>query len=534
VVDTQVLGIRLMRGWKYIALVVGVLLPYTSALNTARTAENAGADESVCTGRPLASKDNTAAVLTDCDLESMWAKAGMRAHLEKCAQDGQASGVISFGFALHPGGGIGELEVRPKNSCVETALKTHLAGPQEGKPGYVEGRLVVAGEKPVEVSLSLDSWLFPRRSPVKALPGRLVAEGHGYTSTCSLGSAHLALRLGTMPPSPGPALDPAVEQLVEKCEQNITDGDWESWTRSDWKREREISCKCLTGLLEDADLEVRGRAAEKLAQGRYWKGRRALSAVVVEMMKPPGCQKESECLPVAPRSAQAGLVLVRMLKAHRRLRRWVKDEHLEALARHPSRQVRLHLVGDILKNWRGDLPPVVGILYRDPDPVVRARTCNIGCQRDDRFGREEFLKGLAHARAEIRAATVLYAGSCVEKAGLQVRRHLRKEADPAVALLMLQALPVAPEPLVLKRAGKALLDPCPIVRFLAGKLLRNTKALPKEEVKRALAREPNVALKEQLVDLLGSGGPQSGSSPRLQIWLQFETGKNSPGPKSSK
>jgi hypothetical protein len=496
------------------------------------------ADDSVCTGRPLASKDGTAAVLTDCDLESMWAKAGMRAHLRQCAESGQASGAISFGFALHPGGGIGEVESSPKNACVETALKTRLAGSQEGKPGYVEGRLVVSGKQPVEVTLSLGGWLYPRRSPVKALPGRLVAEGDGYTSTCSLGSAHLALRLGSMAPSAGPApgraLDPAAEQLVEKCEQNITEGDWESWTRADWKREREKSCKCLTGLLQAADLEVRGRAAEQLAQGRYWKGRRALTAAVMEMMKPPGCQKESECLPVAPKNTQAGLVLVRMLKAHRRLRRWVKDEHLDALARHPSRQVRLHLVGDILKNWRGELPPAVGILYHDPDPVVRARACNIGCQRDDRFGREEFLKGLAHARAEIRAATVLYAGSCVEKSGLQVRRRLRTEDDPAVALLMLQALPVAPEPLVLKRAGEALLDPCPIVRFLAGKLLRNAKELPTEEVKQALAREPNVALKEQLVNLLGSGGPQSAASPRLQIWLQFGTGENSSGPKRSK
>ena len=511
-----------MRGWYYIALVVCALSPC------------AAADDSVCTGRPLTSKDNTAAVLTDCDLESMWAQAGMRAHLQQCAESGQAAGVISFGFALHPGGGIGEVTTSPKNSCVESALKTQLAGSQEGKPGYVEGRLVVTGKQPVELTLSLGGWLYPRRSPVKVLPGRLVAKGDGYTSTCSLGSAHLALRLGSVTSSSGPARDPAAEQLVEKCEQNITGGDWESWTRSDWKREREASCKCLTGLLQDANLEVRGRAAEQLAQGRYWKGRRALTAAVVEMMKPPGCQKESECLPVAPKGTRAGLVLVRMLKAHRRLRRWVKDEHLDALARHPSRQVRLHLVGEILKNWRGELPPAVGILYRDPDPVVRARACNIGCQRDDRFGREEFLKSLAHTRAEVRAATVLYAGSCVEKSGLQVRRRLRTEADPAVALLMLQALPVAPEPLVLERAGKALLDPCPIVRFLAGKLLRNTKELPTAEVKQALAREPNIALKEQLVNLLGSGGPHSAASPRLQIWIQFETGENSPGPKSSK
>lgn len=514
-----------MCGWKYILFVVCALLPCAS-----------GADDSVCTGRPLVSKDGTAAVLTDCDLESMWAEAGMRAHLQQCADSGQATGAISFGFVLHPGGGVGEVESSPKNPCVETVLKTKLAGSQEGKPGHVEGRLVVAGKRPAEVTLSLGSWLYPRRSPVKALPGRLAPEGGGYTSTCRLGAAHLALRLDS-----GPGFSPAVtagktaaEQLVDKCEQNITEGNWETWTRSDWRREREASCKCLTGLLQDADLEVRGLAAERLAQGRYWKGRRALTAAVVGMMKPPGCHKESECQPVAPRDTRAGLVLVRMLKAHRLLRRWVKDEHLEALARHPSREVRLHLVRNILKNWRGDLPAAAGMLYRDPDPVVRARTCNIGCQRDDRNGREEFLKGLAHTRPEIRAATVLYAGSCVEKAGLQVRRHLHKEADPAVALLMLQALPVAPEPLVLQRAGKALLDPCPIVRFLAGKLLRNTKALPTEQIKEALAREPNVALKEQLVDLLGRGGPPRAASPRLQIWLQFETGENSSGPKSSR
>jgi hypothetical protein len=86
---------------------------------------------------------------------------------------------------------------------------------------------------------------------------------------------------------------------------------------------------------------------------------------------------------------------------------------------------------------------------------------------------------------------------------------------------MLQALPAAPEPLVVQRAAKALFDPCPIVRFLAGRLLRSTEALPEKEVKQALAREPNVALKEQLVDLLGRGGLPPGARHRLQIWLQF-------------
>jgi len=524
-VAPEILGIQLMRGMRKLFLIVCALLLSASSL---------AEEDTVCTGRPVTSQDGSAAVLTDCDLKTVWARAGIRAHLQECARSGQASGVITFEFALHPGGGIGDLKVRPKNSCVETAFKTHLAGALEGKPGFVEGRLVVAGEEPGEITLTLGSWLYPRRSPVEALPGRLTAEGGGYTSTCSLGSAQLALRLGSGLPSAGLFRDPAAEGAVEKCEENITEGDWESWSRADWKREREKSCKCLTGLLGDANLEARGRAAEQLAQGRYWKGRRALTAAVVEMMKPPGCQSGSECPAVAPKDTQAGLVLVRMLRAHRRLRRWVKDEHLDALARHPSRQVRLHLVGDILKNWRGELPPAIGILYRDSDPVVHARACNIGCQRDDRTGREEFLKGLMHSRVEIRAATVLYAGSCVEKADLQVRRRLRVETDPAVALLMLQALPVAPEPQVLQRAGKALFDPCPVVRFLAGKLLKNIKALPIKEINQALAREPNVALKEQLVNLLGRGGPQGGGSPRLQIWLQFGTGENSSGPKRSR
>jgi hypothetical protein len=73
-----------------------------------------------------------------------------------------------------------------------------------------------------------------------------------------------------------------------------------------------------------------------------------------------------------------------------------------------------------------------------------------------------------------------------------------------------------------------------VVRFLAGKLLRNAEALPEKEIKQALAREPNVALKEQLVDLLGRGGPQSAGSTRLQIWIQFDIGKNSSGPKRSR
>jgi hypothetical protein len=72
------------------------------------------------------------------------------------------------------------------------------------------------------------------------------------------------------------------------------------------------------------------------------------------------------------------------------------------------------------------------------------------------------------------------------------------------------------------------------VRFLAGRLLRNAKSLPTEAVKQALAREPNVALKEQLVDLLGRGGLPPSARHRLQIWLQFDRGENSSEPKSSR
>lgn len=528
-VDPQVLGIQLMCGSRDLVLGVCVLLlgaPFESSAE-----ENA-----VCTGRPIASRDGSAATLTDCDLEAIWARVGLRARLEQCTRTGRASGMISFGFSLYPGGGIGDLESKPENPCVETVLKTCLDGPLEGAPGFVEGHLAVTGEQPARVTLSLSGWLYPRRPLVKPLPGRLVAEGNDYTATCPLGSAHLALRLDSRSGSAGPGavVGPAAKELVDKCEQNIQEGNWETWSRADWRREREKSCNCLIGLLSHADLEIRGQAAERLAKGRYWKGRRALTAAVNEMMKPPGCKSGAECLPVAPRDTRAGLALVRMARAHLRLRRWVKDEYLEALARHTDRQVRLHLVRDILKNWRGNLPPAVGILYRDPDPVVRARACDIGCQREDRAGREQFLEGLKHPRAEVRAATALYARSCVERASLQVRRHLRREDDPAVALLMLQALPSAPESLVNQRAAKALFDPCPIVRFLAAKLLWNAGTLPEEAVKRALAREPNVVLKEQLAELLGRGGPPPGTRHRLQIWLQFPTGENSSGPKSSR
>ncbi len=531
-VDSEVLGVLLMRALEIPALGVCILLLCASAAPDGAAAR----DDIFCTGRPITARDGTAAGLTDCDLEVAWKRAGLRARMQRCVQAGQADSDISFGFVLYPGGGIEDLVFEPENPCLEAVVKTHLAGPSEGTPGFVEGRLVVTGEKPGNITLTLTGWLYPRRSPVVVLPGCLVPEGDGYTSTCPLGSAHLALRLGSPSGSAGvnTSFDQAAEDLVDRCEQNIQAGGWETWTRADWKREREKSCKCLIGRLGHEKLEVRGRAAERLAQGRYWKGRRALTAVVKEMMKPPGCRNGAECRPVGPKDTEAGLVLVRMVRAHLRLRRWVKDEYLEALARHPARQVRLHLVRDILKNWRSGLPPALGILYHDPDPVVRARACDIGCQREDRAGREEFLKRLMHPRAEIRAATIMYAGSCVEKSSRQVREHVRQEADLAVVLLMLQALPVAPEPLVAQRVVKALFDPCPIVRFLAGRLLRNAKSLPTEAVKQALAREPNVALKEQLVDLLGRGGLPPSARHRLQIWLQFDRGENSSEPKSSR
>jgi len=193
-VDPEVLGIQLMRSVGILTAGICVLLLFAPAF---------AQDDTFCTGRPVASRDGSAAVLTDCDLEVIWTRAGLHTHLQECVQAGQTDGDISFGFALYPGGGIGDLVSEPENSCLEAVLKTHLAGPLQGKPGFVEGRLVVSGEKLEDISLTLASWLYPRRSPVVVLPGRLVPERGGYTSTCPLGSAHLALRLEVRAEHPG-------------------------------------------------------------------------------------------------------------------------------------------------------------------------------------------------------------------------------------------------------------------------------------------------------------------------------------------
>jgi hypothetical protein len=352
----------------------------------------------------------------------------------------------------------------------------------------------------------------------------LSRDGDTATTWCKLGKARLVLRLG---PAAGEAarLEPSAAdiravQLVDACEEKLQVEKPNGWSRSDWTRERKEACNCLVGLLGHSKLPVRAAAAERLAQERYWRGRRALTDTIYRMMGITTCDN-SGCSPKVPAKLQEGLALVRMIHAQLRLRHWVREELLEALAKHPQRQVRLQLISRILSSRRGELPTAHGVLIRDRDPVVRARACNIGCQRSDRLSQKTFRADLRSRSPEVRAAALLYAGRCARNAGPRLLEDLPRETIPAVALLRLQSVPQAPDSLLARIAGDALLDSCPAVRFLAARLLWRAKERPIEKLKEAIAREPNPEYKHQLSDLLRPAGSLPASRHSMRLWLQY-------------
>jgi hypothetical protein len=98
---------------------------------------------------------------------------------------------------------------------------------------------------------------------------------------------------------------------------------------------------------------------------------------------------------------------------------------------------------------------------------------------------------------------------------------VEQEKHMVVALLMLQAVQEVPAALLVEQASQALSNPCPAVRYLAARLLGRSKKRPIEILKETIAREPNPALKDQLVDLLQYGRRLPAARHALRLWLQL-------------
>jgi len=493
------------------------------------------AAEQDCARQVVAADDGSPSELDDCQLQKIMENAQLRMHLQACISEAQRAkvrvyGGFGFSFKIHKNGGLSGL-VLPASvfdrtslpKCFARSIKKRFGKPDQGKPAQVQARFTIQADAPADFSISLTSQLVQKKAkPPKPLPGRFVKSPGGMISKCGLGSAELILRLGSAVSYGGRKIEAVrVEAKVDECEKHLWDEASENWTRSEWRKERDKVRKCLVGLLSDEDLQVRVAAAERIATGRYWRGRRALTATIRRMMCPADCDKK-ECKVVVPKNVDEGLGLLRMVKAQLSLRRYVKDDVLEALAKHPSGEVRLSLVREVLSRWRKKLPAIAARLIKDPDLMVRSVTCNLGCQRGDRDSLLSFVQDLKSSDPVVRAVAVLYAGNCVYNASREVIEAARREPILEIAILMLQALPGAPDDLIINRATQALYDPCPTVRFLAARLLTHVKEMPIKPVKNALAREPNPALRRQLTSLLDDQNDRQPLHQSLQLWLQLK------------
>lgn len=504
----------------------------------------------VCTGRAVRAADGSASGLDDCALADVLRRAALREHLAVCARALRSArervfGGFAFSFRLYPDGGVSDVRIQPSafdrtglTECLRRVLQRRLRGGRRGKPALVEGRFALHQEAERGFSYTLTSALVEVvRSPPPPLPGGFAREDAGWLSWCPLGEGRLGLRLvpRRTPVHPAPAvadpLAPGVHavSLVDGCELALREDRPEGWSRREWKKARKQACACLEGLLEHTELDVRATAAERLARGRYWSGRRALTAALHGMLGIEGNGRSNggsdvgtgaEQIARVPAGVEPGLATVRMVWAHLRLRRWIRDGILEALARHPARMVRAQLLSRILDSRHQEMVPALRVLLCDPDPVVRARACNLGCQRDDRDSLRVFLSDLASARPVIQAAALVYARDCARWAARQVREAAVEEPDPLVALLMLEALPDPPAGLVEKRAGDELFNPCPARRFIAARLLGRFSERPAEVLRQALGRERDPALRAQLESLLDHPAAPPPARYEVRLWLQ--------------
>ncbi len=493
----------------------------------------AWAGESVpCTGRAVTTIDGKSSGLDDCELDRIFAGDRLRGLVLPCAHLARrrmqtAFGELEFTFRLYPGGGLSHLVVLRTNftddtvtRCFVQSMKQRFAGPSSGEAAWMEGRFVIPAQQTENFSVTVSSWLHSGEPlPSTKLPGRFALVDGQRTASCPVGSANLVMRIGANKGQPARSATEAEISTVAGCEEVLYQDSAER-SRSQWRKERKKACSCLTRLLAHPNPSLRALAAEKIAAGHYWRGRRALTAAIRQMMKAPDCT-EKNCPLLPPAGAGEGHAVIEMLMAQLRLRRFVPKDVIEAMARHPSRVVRLRLVREILSQVHARLDEVARQLEADSDPVVRMMTANLGCQRAERDSIKTFLHELTNPDPAARVAAMLYAGSCVRRSAREVRKAVDQEADLKVALLMLYSLPAPAEVLVRARAIQGALHACPLVRMIAGRLLARIRKRPMEKLRQAQARESDPLLTKLWTALLTDQDPINGHHS-FQIWLQWD------------
>jgi hypothetical protein len=509
-----------------------------------------------CSGRLLVDAKGQPVGLTDCQLSDRIEKAQLREHLGECVQalegaDRRVYGSMRFELDMHSGGGASAVRF-PRSAfdrtgfpdCVSRVIRRRLAGSREGKPFSLQGRMRLEPGRAEDFAFSLSGLLAPPvRKRLAGLPGSFARWPDGARASCELGGVQINLVLDpsrrvALPDWPAPSVSDA---RVDAC-LALAEPEPEAKPKRKAKKKPRRSTRsirrqvtsCLVKLLGASDWAGRAAAAEELAGGWRWRGRRALKERVEEALTEASCLErllayrkgraeaggeEPHCSLVAPKGAAAGHALVRMLKAQLRLRRQPRPGVIGALAAHPDASVRGRLLDTILARWKRGIPEGLHSLIRDSDPQLRARAQQVGCERADWKSLHAFRFDLASPDVRIRATAMKFARACVIRARDEVEAAAASEPNPALAILMLRAIPVRSKELLFEKAAAGLFDPCPVVRYLSARLLFRLEQVPTELLRQALERERDPLLKAQLNELRSPPG-QPASARVEQIWIK--------------
>lgn len=509
-----------------------------------------------CSGRSLVDAGGQPVGLTDCQLSDRIERAQLRKHLGGCVEalegaDRRVYGSMRFELDMHPGGGASAVRF-PRSAfdrtgfpdCVSRVLRRRLAGSRKGKPFSLQGRMRLEPGRAEDFAFSLSGLIAPPvRKRLAGLPGSFAQGPDGVQASCDLGGIqiHLVLdpsRQAAPPDWPAPvASDARVDACLALAEPEPHAKPKRKAKRKPRRSARSIRRQvtaCLVKLLRTSDWAGRAAAAEELSGGWRWRGRRALKERVEEALTEASCierllayrqgraeagGEEPHCSLVAPKGAAAGHALVRMLKAQLRLRRQPRTGVISALAAHPDASVRGRLLDTILARWNRGIPEGLYALIRDPDPQLRARAQQVGCDRGDWKSLHAFRTDLASPDIRVRASAMKFARACATRAWAEVEAAAASEPNPALAILMLRAIPVRSQELLYEKAAAGLFDPCPVVRYLSARLLFRIEQVPNDLLRQALERERDPLLKAQLNELRHRPG-QPSSARVEQIWIQ--------------
>jgi hypothetical protein len=536
VVAPSSLGIRMICLRLVLGVVLGCGLVFASLEATAD-------DKLFCTGIPISTKDGRVSDLIDCELWELFSSKMLVDKMQACIENNNASeltqeGQISFFLNIDADGqivGFDSSSTKPEErgllyDCLYSALGQPLQPSNFGlASAFIQGRVWLKRVRPAGLGVSISFDLIKRKD---SIPGEVPARQPEHSLSCKLGETRLVLRFGSEEPVSQAGkvsflkkYESAV-QVAEDCEKKLKEEKENGWIWAEWKKERKKAGECLVALLGHEELIVQAEAAKIIAAERYWKHRSALTLAIEKSMQQKNCDRNG-CRYIAPAGTEEGLAVLDMIIAHLRMRRWVSDEILDAMARHPASKVRLGLVRRILGRIRNKLPKVIDVLIQDQDPVVRAKACQIGCLREHKNSQIAFLAGLEDPKPENRVATVLHATGCAKRSRQRVIAAIEKEKNPLVAVLMLQSIPYKTDSFLIQTASQALSNPCPIVRFMAAKLLGRIEEKPEVLIRTAIENESDPILKKQLLWLLEAGLEPVVMPSSYQLWQQVEKKINS-------